>query len=129
MTFLATDIKTDTLSMFYSTKNKLDFHLIMNKKKPIFSLSLITEKALPVLKKHAVKRASIFGSFARGSATSKSDVDFLIEYKEKNKSLFDLIDLKLDLEEILGRKVDIITYHSIYSRLRERILAEQVVIL
>lgn len=81
------------------------------------------------MKKHAVKRASIFGSFARGAATSKSDVDFLIEYKWNSKSLFDLIDLKLDLEEILNRKVDIITYHSIYSRLRERILAEQVVIL
>ncbi len=100
----------------------------MSKKKNIDSLSSITKKALPILKKHAVKRASIFGSFARGSATLKSDVDFLIEYKGKTKSLFDLIDLKLDLEETLNRKVDVITYHSIYSGLRERILAEQVVI-
>lgn len=56
-------------------------------------------------------------------------MDFLIEYKGKGKSLFDLVDLKLDLEETLGRKVDITTYRSIYSELRERILAEQVVIL
>lgn len=101
----------------------------MSKKKTICSLSSIKEKALPVLKRHSVKRASIFGSFARGSATSRSDIDFLIEYKGKNKSLFDLVDLKFDLEEILNRKVDIITVHSIYSGLRERILAEQVVIL
>ena len=84
---------------------------------------------MPVLKRHAVKRASIFGSFARGTAKSKSDVDFLIEYKEKDKSLFDLVDLKSDLEETLDRKVDVITYNSIYWRIRERILAEQIVIL
>lgn len=101
----------------------------MSKSKTVHSLSSITKKALPILEKHAVKRASIFGSFARGSANLKSDVDFLIEYKKNDKSLFDLVDLKLDLEETLDRKVDIITYHSIYPGLRERILAEQVVIL
>ncbi len=101
----------------------------MLRKKTLSSFSLIKRKALPILKKHAVKRASIFGSFARGDATLRSDVDFLIEYKGKNKTLFDLVDLKLDLEATLDRKVDVITYQSIYSGLRERILAEQVVIL
>lgn len=84
---------------------------------------------MPILKRHSVKRASIFGSFARGDARAGSDVDFLIEYKGKNKTLFDLVDLKSDLEERLDRKVDLITYSSIYWRIRERILAEQVVIL
>ena len=101
----------------------------MNRKSPSCSVASIKRKVLPILKKHAVKRASIFGSVARGTAKSKSDVDFLIEYEGKNKSLFDLVDLKLDLEETLGRKVDVITYHSIYWRIRERILEEQVVIL
>ena len=81
------------------------------------------------MKKHEVKRASIFGSFARGTAKARSDVDFLIEYKGKNKTLFDLVDLKSDLEDILDRKVDVITYNSIYWRIRDRILAEQIVIL
>ena len=89
----------------------------------------IKKKSLPILRRHAIKRASIFGSFARGDAKANSDVDFLIEYKAKNKSLFDLVDLKFELEEALGRKVDIITYNSIYWRLREQILAEQIVIL
>lgn len=93
------------------------------------SLSSIKKKALPILRRHHVKRAGIFGSFARGEATAKSDVDFLIEYRGRKKSLFDLVELKADLEEILNRKVDLITYRSIYWRLREGILAEQVVIL
>lgn len=98
-------------------------------KKTSYTLAWIKKKVLPILKKHAVKRAAIFGSFARGEAKAKSDVDILIEYKTKNKSLFDLVDLKSDLEETLDRKVDVITYNSIYWRIREQILAEQVVIL
>lgn len=89
----------------------------------------IKRRVLPILKRHDVKRAAIFGSFARGEAKANSDVDLLIEYKNKNKSLFDLVDLKSELEDILGRKVDIVTYSSIYWRLREQILAAQVVIL
>jgi predicted nucleotidyltransferase len=98
-------------------------------KKTSHTLAWIKKKVLPILKKHAVKRAAVFGSFARGEATPKSDVDILIEYKTKKKSLFDLVDLKSDLEEPLDRKVDVITYNSIYWRIREQILAEQVVIL
>ena len=101
----------------------------MRRRKSAINLTSIKKKALPILKRHAVKRASIFGSFARGIATPKSDVDFLIEYKEKNKSLFDLVDLKFDLEESLNRKVDVITFNSIYWRIRDRILEEQIVIL
>lgn len=93
------------------------------------TVTIIKKRSLPILKRHAVKRAAIFGSFARGEAKSRSDVDFLIEYGSKKKSLFDLVDLKSELEDSLGRKVDIITYNSIYWRIRSQILSEQVVIL
>ena len=63
----------------------------MGKKRTANSITSIKKKVVPILKKHAVKRASIFGSVARGTAKPGSDVDFLIEYKEKNKSLFDLV--------------------------------------
>jgi len=83
------------------------------------TLSSIKKRSLPILQRHDIKRAAIFGSFARGEAKARSDVDFLIEYKSKNKSLFDLVNLKSELENSLGRKVDIITYNSIYWRLRK----------
>ena len=98
-------------------------------KNTTFTLAWIKKKILPILKKHAVKRAAIFGSFARGEAKAKSDIDILIEYQGKNKSLFDLVDLKSDQEKTLSRKVDLVTYSSIYWRIRDRVLAEQVVIL
>lgn len=100
----------------------------MQSKRPC-TLAWIKKRAVPVLKKHAVKRAAVFGSFARGEAKVRSDVDLLIEYKAKNKSLFDLVDLKAELEETLDRKVDIVTYNSIYAGIRKQILGEQIIIL
>lgn len=82
-----------------------------------------------MLVKGGVKRAAIFGSFARGDATKNSDIDLLIEFKGKSKSLLDLAGLKIQLEESLGRKVDLITYNSLHPSLRDRILSEQVIII
>ena len=82
-----------------------------------------------MLVESGVKRAAFFGSFARGEATEDSDIDLLIEFKGKKKSLLDLVALKMELEEALGRHVDLITYNSLHPLLRERILSEQVIIL
>ena len=71
-----------------------------------------------------MKRAAIFGSFARGEATQKSDIDFLIEYQSKKKSLFDFVNLKFALEDALKCKVDLVTYNSLCWQLKDRILAE-----
>lgn len=75
-----------------------------------------------------VWKAALFGSMVRGEATEDSDIDLLIEFKGR-KSLLDLAGLKLELQELLGRKVDVITYKSIHPLLKERILSEQEVIL
>lgn len=88
----------------------------------------IKKKILPILRKYSVKRASLFGSIVRGEATKKSDIDILVEFKGE-KSLLDLAGLKIELEELLGRKVDILTYNSLYPLLRERILKEEEAIL
>ncbi len=83
---------------------------------------------LEILKKHDVKRASLFGSIVREEMTDESDIDILIEFKGK-KSLLDLAGLKIALEEALKCKVDVLTYDSIHPLLKDQILAEQVGIL
>ncbi len=88
----------------------------------------IKKKILPVLEKYGVKRAGVFGSAVRGESTKESDVDILVELP-KGQSLLDLVGLKLDLEEALGKKVDVLTYDSIYHLLRGPILSEEVQIL
>jgi len=94
------------------------------------SVSDIKQKIVSILKRHGVKRAAVFGSFARGEENQKSDIDVLIEFeKGNNKGLLDLVGLKLDLEEALSRKVDVVEYPAIKPLLRDRILKEQVQIL
>jgi hypothetical protein len=83
---------------------------------------------LELLKKHDVKRASLFGSIVREEMTDESDIDILIEFKGK-KSLLDLAGLKIALEEALKCKVDVLTFDSIHPLLKEQILNEQVKIL
>ena len=88
----------------------------------------IREKILPILKKYKVKRAGIFGSMARNEETEKSDIDILVELPDE-ASLLDLVGLKMELEEVLRKKFDVLTYDSIYPPLREPILSEEVAIL
>jgi len=88
----------------------------------------LENKILPVLRRYDVVRAALFGSFVREEMKKNSDIDILIEFKGK-KSLLDLSGLKIELEETLGRKVDIVEYSMIHPLLKERILKEQVVVI
>jgi len=88
----------------------------------------IKEKILNALKQNDVKRAALFGSVVRGELSDESDIDILVEFKGR-KSLLDLVGLKLELEEMLKRKVDVLTYNSLHPLLKDRILREQEVIL
>lgn len=80
---------------------------------------------VPILRRYHVRAASLFGSAARGEAGPKSDVDLLVEY-ERGTTLFDIAGLKLELEETLGRGVDLTSSQTLKPRLREHVLREQV---
>jgi predicted nucleotidyltransferase len=81
-----------------------------------------------VLQAYRVGRASVFGSVVRGEDRPDSDLDLLVEMPA-GASLLDLAGLKLDLEKLLGREVDVVTFRSLNPLLRERILSEQQAIL
>ena len=88
----------------------------------------LKEKILPILKKYGIKKAALFGSFARGEQKPDSDIDILVKFKDReNKTLLDLVGLELELVDVLNRKVDVLTYNSIHPLLKEYILKEQVV--
>ena len=86
-------------------------------------LEKIAKKILPILKKNGVAKAGIFGSVARGEQKKGSDIDILVEF---DGSLLDLVRLERELQEKLGRKVDLLTYNSISPYLKERILKDEV---
>jgi len=94
----------------------------------LVSIQNIKKKIAPILRRYGVKKAAIFGSFVKGEAKEDSDVDILVKLG-KDKSLLDLVGLKLDLEDVLKRKVDVLTYDSLHPLLKNRILDEQKIIL
>ena len=74
--------------------------------------------------RYGARNIRVFGSVARGDNQASSDVDFLVEF-DKGRTLFDLIGLRLDLHDLLGVEVDIVTPNSL-RYIRERVLAEAV---
>jgi len=88
----------------------------------------IKERIIPILGRSGIKKAAIFGSLAKGEIKPDSDVDILVEIKS-DMSLLDFIGIKIELEEALKMKVDLVEYETIKPLIKERILAEQVVIL
>jgi len=89
----------------------------------------VKKKILPVLKKYEIKKAGVFGSVIRGEIRENSDIDILVELGNDDMSLLDFIGIKLKLEEVLGRKVDLVEYATIKPLLKERILEEETPIL
>jgi uncharacterized protein len=67
----------------------------------------------------------IFGSVARGEDTPTSDLDMIIDL-EPNRSLFDLGGLAMDLQDLLGCPVDIVTEKGLKQRIRDRVLREAI---
>jgi hypothetical protein len=87
---------------------------------------LLAEKREEILQLAALRGARnvrVFGSVARGEAREDSDIDLLVDV-ESGRSLLDVVGLWLDLQELLGRKVDLLTEGGVNHHLRDRILAE-----
>ena len=88
----------------------------------------ISRKVVPILRRYGVSKAALFGSMVRGQAREGSDVDILVDI-DADISLLDFVGLKLELEDALGKKVDLVEYSVIKPLIKEEILREQVVIL
>lgn len=88
----------------------------------------IKQKIRPILKKYNIKRAGLFGSYVRGDMREDSDIDILVEI-EDDISLLDFVGIKLEIEDILGKKVDLVEYDTIKPLIKEKIIKEQVGIL
>jgi uncharacterized protein len=76
------------------------------------------------LQRLGVRRCGLFGSFARGEQTGRSDIDILVEFEAGGKSFDNFMRLAFLLEEVLGRKVDLITSESLSPYIGPHILRE-----
>ncbi len=89
---------------------------------------LLTERRAEILRlaeSHGATRVRVFGSAARRESRPDSDLDLLVELGP-GRSLLDLIAIKQDLEDLLGRQVDVVTEAAVSPYMREHVLAEAV---
>jgi predicted nucleotidyltransferase len=87
---------------------------------------LVKEKRQEILRiaaEHGARNVRVFGSAVRGEAGADSDIDFLVDF-EPGRSLLDHVALIQDLQELFGRKTDVVTERGLYWLLRRRILKE-----
>ena len=87
---------------------------------------LLHERRTDILQlatRHGARRVRIFGSIIRGTATEGSDIDLLVAF-EPDRSLLDLIGFKQDLQELLGREIDVVSEGGLSPYLKDRILQE-----
>ena len=89
-------------------------------------LSLLRQHEKDIKNRFGVARIGIFGSYVRGEEKPESDVDVLVEFREGEKTFDHYMDLKFYLEDLFGRKVDLVMKEAIKRRLREPILSEVV---
>ena len=89
-------------------------------------------KVFEILKKHdvaikqkyGVKKIGVFGSFARGEGRKDSDIDVLVEFKDSFETFDNYMELKFFLEDLFGRKVDLVTIEALRPQLKEDILKQ-----
>ena len=81
-----------------------------------------------VCRRFGVAELAVFGSVARGDTTPDSDIDLLYELAPGARLGFDLFDFEDALEGLFGRKVDLVSRNAVHRLIRERVLAESVVV-
>lgn len=82
------------------------------------------EQVLEIAAKHGAFNVRVFGSVARGEETPESDIDFLIDYDLEKITPWFPGGLLMDLQDLLGRRVDILTERGVHPLIAERLLAE-----
>ena len=82
------------------------------------------QEILDLAEQHGAFNVRVFGSVVRGEDTPESDIDFLIDYDPKRITPWFPGGLLMDLQDLLGRRVDVLTEDGISALIKERILAE-----
>ncbi|MDB9516649.1 nucleotidyltransferase family protein [Roseofilum reptotaenium CS-1145] len=82
------------------------------------------EQILEIAAKHGAFNVRVFGSVARGEETEESDIDFLIDYDPTRTTAWFPGGLLMDLQDLLGRRVDVLTGDGVSALIKNRILAE-----
>ena len=124
--YLGVDLTKKQLSIEEKEADKILDFPTNRKKENLKELSRLKPKIRRILIKNSIKKAGIFGSYARGEQKKNSDIDVLIDVRGRRFSLVDLVRLEAELKKKLGIKVDLLTYNGVNPLIKERILKDEV---
>ena len=96
--------------------------------KKAYNITEISALIAPVAADFGIHKMSIFGSYARGDKTDKSDIDFHIIDRGSLRGLFRLAAFEIALEELLKIPVDVVTTGGLFDDVRENVQREEIVI-
>ncbi len=96
----------------------------MAKKKSNDEIKELKPKIVKILKKHGIRKAGIFGSYARGENKKNSDIDIIIQPR-KGMGL-EFVGVQLELQDKIGKKIDLVTYKGIHPLIKEDVLKEEI---
>lgn len=89
-------------------------------------LALLRQQASVIADRYGVRRIGLFGSFAREAAGPASDVDVLVEFTDPFVTFDRYMDLKIFLEDLFARRVDLVIRHTLKPRIRTAVEEETV---
>jgi len=108
----------------------MDNLIFMSQDRPKLSLEALRQRRsdiLQIAKAHGARNVRVFGSVARGDEGPDSDLDLLVDM-EPRRNLMDLGHLVMDLQDLLGRRVDVVEPEALHWYIRDRVLKEAVVL-
>jgi len=88
------------------------------------AIELLRKNEHEIKKRFGIRKIGIFGSFARGEEKEESDIDILVEFQDNYKTFDNYMDLKFSLEDLFGRKIDLVTIDALRPQLKDGILQE-----
>ena len=97
----------------------------LTKEKESRYIKKIKPRILDIMKKRGIKKAGIFGSYARGEQKKNSDVDILIEPAD-DMGFFEIVEMEDELRKVLRKRIDLLTYAGIHKILKNKILKEEI---
>jgi len=120
--YLGVDLDEKERNLKENEADKEFSRIIKDKRMQI--IEKLKPKIIKILKKYNIKKAGIFGSYARGEARKDSDIDLLVEPADGMGLEF--VGMNLELEEKMGKKVHLVTYKFISPYIKKNILKDEV---
>ncbi len=102
--------------------------IVPNEKSEVINKAKLIEMLKEYFKNKPIQKAYLFGSYARGEANGKSDIDILVELDYSSKIGTQFFRMTDDLQELFGKKVDLLSSEAVTENIKDQVWKERVLV-